>query len=173
MHKRPHPATCIVMLICFTANVEDQKGGNELPTHYLGKTIYCYINWESVLNFFSYPLCFQPYQLPQGLYLQHFSFQDSSSTSHGMSLHCTWMKQLMPTLSTSLVPMTCVGMATDSREWLNVATRVQCRQHHRWVTHTLSQWQQPTVAGAWEDPRVHLCFYKVHRGWSYMKFDHW
>ena len=70
----------------------------------------------------------------------------------------------MPTLSTSLDLMTCVGMATHFRDLVvgPAATHVQDGQRQL-VRSTPLQWQQPTVMGAREDLRVTLplCAYRV------------
>ena len=141
--------------------------------------ITCYVGVISVLNstqlfsLLDHYIHSQLPQLPQGLHLWHFQFQESSSPSLGMSHHWAWVEQLIPTLSTSLAQVHCVlalivtvMVSTHSRVCLHEATHAQYRQHHREVTHLRSKWQELAVVGGWEDLRVNLCAYKVHSVWS-------
>ena len=112
---------------------------------------------------YSLPTTSQAPRLPQELHLWHFPSQDSSSPSHGMSHHWAWVEQLIPTLSTSLAQMTCVGMLTHSWDLVIVHTATHVQGGHWLVRGTLSQCRQPTVVGAREDLRaaLSLCAYRV------------
>lgn len=112
---------------------------------------------------YSLPTTSQALQLPQELYLWHFPFQDSSSPSNGMSHHWTWVEQLIPTLSTSLVQMTCVGVSVHFIDLVIVHTATHVQDGHRLVRGTRSRCRQLTVVGAREDLRaaLSLCAYRV------------
>ena len=73
------------------------------------------------------------------------------------------MKQLIPTLSTSLVQMTCVGVSTHFIDLVIVHTATHVQDGHWLVRGTPSQCRQPTVVGAREDQRaaLSLCAYRV------------
>ena len=89
----------------------------------------------------------QTLQLLQGLQLYHFSSRDSISLSHGKNHHCLGVKHLMPTLSTSLAQITCVGVLTHSRnsEIVLTITHAQDGQCHQLVRPTPLQCRQLTV----------------------------
>ena len=113
-----------------------------------------------------YSFCCQTLQPLQGLQLHYFSSRDSISLLHGKNHHCLGVKHLMPTLSTSLALMICVGASTHSRdsEIVLTITHAQDGQCHQLVRPTPSQYRQPTVAETWKDLRVarSLCPCKVH-----------
>ena len=63
------------------------------------------------------------------------------------------MEQLIPTLSTSLVMMTCVEMSTHSRGLVAEPAPMHVQDGHQLVRGTPSQCKQPTVVGTIEEPR--------------------
>ena len=90
-----------------------------------------------------YLFCCQTLQLLQGLQLYHFSSRDSISLLHGKNHHCLGVKHLMPTLSTSLALITCVGVSTHSRDSEIVLTIThaqdgQCHQTQVGQTYTFT-----------------------------------
>ena len=78
----------------------------------------------------------------------------------------------MPTFSTSLALMTCVGVSTHfwDSEIVHIGTHVQ--DGHQLVRSMLSHCKQPTVVGTREDQRVTLsqCVYKVNTFGDYCEY---